>query len=239
MATAAMASKLGAGEHLAGRVVGRVEQQQPGAGRDGAAQLVEVEVEGRRPQRHGTPHRSGHGDARRVRVVVGLERHHLVARLEQRQHCGRDGLGGAGRDEHLGVGIVVEAVEPALVLGDGQAQLGDAGAGRVLVVAVPDRLDGGVEDLGGAVGVREALPEVDRAGGQGQRRHLGEDRGAEALEPAREQWPPHACSLPVLTAESHDQAADFGMRTTSGKEAADPLDGRPRDGRHPNGGAGP
>ena len=60
------------------------------------------------------------------------------------------------------------------------------GPRRVLVLAAAHGGDGGVEHLAGTVGVGEALTEVDRAGGRGERRHLGEDRGAEALELAAE-----------------------------------------------------
>ena len=56
------------------------------------------------------------------------------------------------------------------------------GAGRVLVVPGPDGGDGGLGHLGRAVGVGEALAEVDRARRDGQRRHLGEDRRGEGLQ---------------------------------------------------------
>jgi len=48
-------------------------------------------------------------------------------------------------------------------------------------VTGPDGLDGRLGDLGGSVGVGEPLTEVHRAGAGGERRHLGEDRRAEAL----------------------------------------------------------
>ena len=52
------------------------------------------------------PVRAGHRDARRVGVVVRLEGDDLVARLAQREQRRGDRLGGAGGDEHLGVGVV-------------------------------------------------------------------------------------------------------------------------------------
>ncbi len=78
-------------------------------------------------------------------------------------------LGRARGHEDLGVGVVGQAVEALLVGGDRGAQLGDARAGRVLVVPGPDGGDRGLGDDRRAVGVGEALAEVDRAGARGQR----------------------------------------------------------------------
>ena len=69
---------------------------------------------------------------------------------------------------------------PALVGGDRLAQLGDARAGGVLVAARAQRLDGRLDAPGGAVGVGEALAEVERAGADRERGHLGEDRRRDA-----------------------------------------------------------
>ena len=68
------------------------------------------------------------------------------------------------------------------MLGDRLAQHRHARARRVLVDAAVDRRDRGIEHLARAVGVGEALAEVDAAGGHGERAHLGEDRRAEALQ---------------------------------------------------------
>ena len=115
-------------------------------------------------------------------VEVGLEHHNLVARLDQRQHRRGDGLGRTGGDQHLGVGIDLQAVEASLVVGHRPAQRWDAQAGRVLVVAGTHRSHCRLEDRVGPVGVGEALAEVDGAGARRQLGHLREDRGAEALE---------------------------------------------------------
>ena len=81
----------------------------------------------------GTLDAAGHGDVRGVGVVVGLERDHLVARLDQGQQGGGDGLGGPGGDQDLGVRVVVQAVEALLVLGDrrggARGRRGRAGTG--------------------------------------------------------------------------------------------------------------
>jgi hypothetical protein len=68
------------------------------------------------------------------------------------------------------------------VRADRLAQLGGADARWVLVLAAADGGDRRLGDHGRAVGVGEALAQVDRPGAGGQRRHLGEDRGAEALQ---------------------------------------------------------
>ena len=47
-----------------------------------------------------------HRDAGGVRVVVRLQGDDLVARLQQGEQRGGDGLGGARGDQHLGVGVV-------------------------------------------------------------------------------------------------------------------------------------
>jgi hypothetical protein len=85
-------------------------------------------------------------------------------------------------DEDLGVGVVVEAVAELLVLDDRLAQHRQPRPGRVLVEAAVDRVDRRVEHRARAIGVGEPLTEVDAAGARGQRAHLGEDRGAEALQ---------------------------------------------------------
>ena len=166
-------------EHRPGRVVRRVHEDDPGAVGHRRLELVEVGPPVGEAQRHRAVHASGAGDERRVGVVVRLERHDLVAHVDEREDGRRERLGGAGRDEHLGCRVDVDAVEPSLVRGDRLAQHGHADAGRVLVHAVGDRLTGGLEHLGGAVLVGEALAEVDGAGAGGQGAHLGEDRGGD------------------------------------------------------------
>ena len=116
-------------EHLAGRVVRRVEQDQPGARPDGGAQLGRVEAVaavGLRAQQDGHGARPGQGDARLVAVVHRLEHDDLVAVVEHPEQRPGERLGGAGGDQHLGVGIVVQPVEALLVAGDRLAQHGHA-----------------------------------------------------------------------------------------------------------------
>src|SRR6202042_3518257 len=103
----------------------------------------------------------------------GLERDGLVTRLQERDQRGGDPLGGARGDQDLPVRVDVHTVEALLVRGDRVPERGNARARRVLVAPpLQDRRCGRGGDLGGAVGVREALAEVDQPGRQGQCRHL-------------------------------------------------------------------
>jgi hypothetical protein len=66
--------------------------------------------------------------------------------------------------------------------GNSAAQLGLAGHWRVLVRAVPQHLGRRLADGQRAVFVGEALAEIYRTVLGGERRHHGEDRGAERAE---------------------------------------------------------
>ena len=153
-----------------------------------AARSSGVQSEGRRPERHRPSDGPGQGDGGRVRVVVGLEHDHLVARFAQAEDRGCDRLGRSSGDQNLPVRVQVESVPVPLVVGHGVPQRRDAPAGRVLVGPAADCRDSAVESVG-AVGVGEALAQVDRSGRQRQCRHLREDRGAELPHP------PHACHV--------------------------------------------
>jgi len=83
------------------------------------------------------------------------------------------------------VGIELDPVAAALVVGDRRSQLGHARQRRVLVGPPgAHRNRDGIGDLVRAVGVGKALSEIQRAGAQGERRHLGEDRRAEGAQAA-------------------------------------------------------
>src|SRR5499427_6740315 len=64
--------------------------------------------------------------------------------------------------------------------------------------------------IAAAVDVGEALAEVDRPGGDGERRHLGEDRGSHPGEPGVEQWSVHPDMTSCRRAGRH--AATAGVR---------------------------
>ena len=170
-------------EDLARGVVRRVEEQQPRAWADRTSEILGIERVVGRPEGHDSPLRTGHRDRSSVRVVVRLEGDDLVAGLAEREQRRRDGLRRARGHQHLGLGVVLEPVPTLLVRGNRVAQLAYPGAGRVLVVAREDRVDRHLLDDVRSVDVGEPLTEVDRAGALGERRHLGEDRGAEPSQP--------------------------------------------------------
>ena len=142
--------------------------------------------------------------------------------LAQREQRGGDRLGRAGGDEDLAVRVELDAVEAALVRGDRRAQLGDAGPGGYWLRAGAHRLDGGLEDLGRAVRVREALAEVDRAGPRGQRGHLGEDRRAEAGEAGVQRGPVHDTTQYSAIRPSRRRMTSWPRKALSSPSAARP-----------------
>ena len=167
------------GEHLAGRVHRRVQQDRLGlrperVGQRGARQ---------RPVGRLQPHQARDGaeqaDDRQIGVVQRLDQHDLVAGVQHRHQAGGDRLGGAGGHHHLARPVDLEAVEAAVGGGDRLAQFRHAGHRRILVAAVLQRVGGGLHHVVRAVGVGEALAEIDRVVLDRQRRHHGEDRGAD------------------------------------------------------------
>ena len=146
--------ELGPGEDLAGRVVRRVEQHEPGPRREGGPQRRLVDREVGEAEHRRAAGRPREGDRGGIRVVVGLEGDDLVARLAEREDDRRDRLRRAGGDEHLRRGVERDPVEALLVRGDRLEQLRDARAGRVLVAAAVDRGLGRLEHLAGPVACR-------------------------------------------------------------------------------------
>ena len=145
-----------------------------------------------RAERHDARHGARHRDARLVGVVVRLEEDDLVARVADALDRREDRLGRARGHRDLRVGRVVEPPVAPVLRREGPVELGIAGHARVLAVARPDRGDRRLLRELRPVEVRKALGEIDRAVLVRQARHLGEDRRAEAVEPARRA--PGACA---------------------------------------------
>jgi len=174
---------LGARPHHGARVVRGVDDDRPCARREGDGNRREVGPEVARRERH--PHHGAPGqlDRRRVAVVAGLQHDDLVARSHGAQHGRQDALRGASGDGDLGVGVVLAPVQPRDLLGDGLPQCRHAGHRRVLVVARPHGGSHVFQQGRVAREVRETLAEIDGAVLLRQRRHRGEDGGADVRQP--------------------------------------------------------
>ena len=102
-----------------------------------SSSMIKSEVGTEQPD--ADPGAAGQIDRCRVRVVERFERDHLVAGIDERQDRGRQRLGRAGGDQHLGVRVVVQAVVALRVIADRLPQRLDAASRRVLVDAGGDR----------------------------------------------------------------------------------------------------
>ena len=155
-------------------------------GRDGGGDLVEVGAEGAGRERHAHHHAAGQLDIGHVAVVAGLQHDDLVARVHDGQDDGQDGLRGAGGDGDLARGVVAVAVDRLHLGRNGLAQRRHAGHGRVLVQAALHGVGHGIDQARVALEIGEALAQVDRTFFGGQRRHDGEDGGADVGQAALE-----------------------------------------------------
>ncbi len=182
MQSLAMTSSSAAREHPAARIVGRVDDDEPGGRGDRLLELPGVEGPLGRPERHDPAPGARQLDRRRIGVVVRLEDDDLVAFPAEGHDGGGDGLRRAGGHEDLRQRVEVELPPARLVLGDRLEQRRHSPSGRVLVLPVADCLDRRREDLGRPVGVGEALTEVDRPVGECEGRHLAEDAQAVGIE---------------------------------------------------------
>ena len=102
-----------------------------------------------------------------------------IARAQQHPHEVREPLLGADGGDHLALGVEVDAEAPLVEAGEGLAQLGDAPAGRVAVVAgVVRRLAQLVDRQRGRrdVGVAEAQVDDVHAGSPGLDLQTVDDR---------------------------------------------------------------
>ena len=164
------------GEHLAGRVHRRVEQDRLGLRPEGGGQLGARQLPARRLQPHQPGHRAQQAHHRQVGVVQRLDQHHLVARVEQRHQAGGDRLGGAGGHHHLGC-----RGRPAARRSGhwrrpppGAVPAGRSSAGTGCARPAAPRRRRAPRPPGPSVSGKP-LAEIDRAMPGGERRHDGED----------------------------------------------------------------
>ena len=104
---------------------------------------------------------SRHGDVGRVRHVVGSGQQHLVAGIQQGLEAHRHGLLGAGGDQDLRLGVVLEVVVLLELAGDGLPQLDHPPRRRVADVAGVEAALGGFDDVGGRRDVRLSPHQAD------------------------------------------------------------------------------
>ena len=178
-------------EDLPHRVVGRVQDQEPGPLGEGPGQLVQVQGPFRglgRPilgaQGHVDRFAPGHGHRGRVAVVEGLDEDDLVPGIQEGLHGGEDGLRGPRSDHEVGQGVQKATEERGVNVSQGLDQARVPGAAGVLVPILGDGLPSRLLDERRRGEVRETLAQIHRAVLVGQRGELREDRGAEVLHPA-------------------------------------------------------
>ena len=98
------------------------------------------------------------------------------------QDGGQDGLGRAGSDSDLALGVVLPAIQPFDLLADRVAQRCGAGHRRVLVVAVAHGVRHGVHNARIAREIGKALAKIDRAFLRRERAHDREDGRADVRQ---------------------------------------------------------
>ena len=174
---------LGGPDRAAG-VVRRVDDEQPGAGREGGGDAREVRCEAAGLQRHAHGDGASHADGRHIAVVARVQHDDLIAGPGDGQDGGEQGLGGPGGEGDLGVGVVGVTVAGRDLAGNGLTQGRPAGHGRVLVVAGAHGAADGLDQGRIAVEVRKALTQVDGTVLCGQGRHGAEDGGADIRQAA-------------------------------------------------------
>ena len=177
----AIVSSSARGQHPAGRVVRRVDEDRARLGRDRGAQLVRVEAPVRRVQRHRHQARAGHLGRRAVGVIGGVEGEHLVVGLAQAEDRGGDRLGRAHR--HLHVRRPRGRRSAAGARRSPARSVGTPGSGAYWLCPLRIAACAASSTAAGPSSSGKALAEIDGAGLDGQRRHLGEDRDPEAAQP--------------------------------------------------------
>jgi hypothetical protein len=85
----------------AGRIVGRVQDDQPRPVGNSGGQIIQIQAPRRRAQVHQPRHAARPRHQRQIGVIKRLNANHLITRLYQRQNRTGQSLGRAGCDDHL------------------------------------------------------------------------------------------------------------------------------------------
>jgi len=154
----------------AGGIARQVEHQNFAARLPCGAERVHGEREAvLRKRRHGHGDAVRERDARRIADVARLVIHHLVAGIDERAAGEVEAFADADGDDDF-IFRRVDDVEILLdVFADGTAQFDEAEVGRVMRLALFERVDAGLADVPGRVEIRFADAERDGV------LHLGDD----------------------------------------------------------------
>ena len=164
--------ELGAREHLAARVVRRVDHDRLGARAERRLELGAIDRKIRIAQRHVARRRPGKDHVGPVVLVKRLEDDHLVARIDHRQHRRDHRLGRAACNRDIEVGIARDAVVAAHLVGDRAAEIRRPVRDRVLVVFLVDCALGRFLDFRRRREIGKPLRQVHRAALERPPRHL-------------------------------------------------------------------
>ena len=176
LAERAQRLQLRARRDRAGGVVGRVEDDQPGAGRDRRFQFLHRDGPVRRHQIEQLGRAACSLDQRQIGVITGLQQDRLVPRLDQGEDAGGQCFGRAGSDHHF----LFRNLQPLfaqIIVAHRAAQFGQAAHGRILVRFLHQRAPGGFQQFGRMFPVGKTLAEIDRACLPREGGHAFEDGG--------------------------------------------------------------
>ncbi len=184
-----------AAETMGRRVVGRGDQHQFRSGIEYGGEIGLVEGPVRRVECHDARHTAGAADQWQIGVVHRLEDDDLVARRDQAEDSGTDGLGRAGGDNDLFGRVERKPLRCLVKPRHGFTQHRQAAHRRVLVRLVHQRAGSSLAHLGEAIAFRETLTEIDGAQTRRLKRHDLENGGREIGK----DWV-HAPCLPTMRA---------------------------------------
>src|SRR5271154_5164740 len=196
----------------AGRVVRRIDDDQPRARRQLLGHALPVRPEFRWQQRHVNAAATGQLHARLIGVVGRVKDQYFIAGADQSLNRRENGLGRAESYGHLGIGVDAQSVAALQLNRDLLAQQLEPGHRCVLVEALEHGLmnQGGQQRIDRVI--RKALPEVDGAELRGAPRHDREDGRTDLRQFIRRL---HARSAFGLTAPRRSHQADSAANRIS------------------------
>ena len=181
-------------EHFSGGIVGRVEDDGFCLGTKGRREFVFIvgpHIIFIPRWTHFHEPRSGPAQdrVRPVILVIRLENHDFVARIDDGHHGGHHGFRRTTANRDLAFGIDANALGALEFFDDGVAQWFRAPGNRVLIDVVRDRLAGGFFYFGRRGEIRKSLRKIYGVVFQGQPRHLANYGFGELFSLGREHAP--------------------------------------------------